>query len=190
MILSDKSIKEKIKKGEISIEPFVKECLQCASYDLHLDTNFLVFNRENNALIDVKKPVENLMRKIIVTEEEGYILHPGEFVLANVKEITGVDNKHVGRLEGKSSLARIGLIIHATAGFLDPGNKLRMTLEMVNLSPLPIKIYPGMKIAQMAFEPLDSECENPYGSKGLGSKYLGDMTVRGSQIWKNFSNKK
>lgn len=186
MILSDKTIKEKIKTGEISIDPFDEKFLQAASYDLHLDNHFMVFTRENYSLIDVKQPMDGMMKNIEVDEEGGYIIHPGEFVLANVREITGVDEKHVGRLEGKSSLGRIGLVIHVTAGFLDPGNKLRMTLEMVNLSPLPIKIYPGMKIAQMAFEALDCECERPYGSKGLGNKYFGDTKVRGSEYWKNF----
>ena len=119
-------------------------------------------------------------------EKSGYVLKPGQFILANVVEITGVDSRHVGRLEGKSSLARMGLIIHATAGFLDPGNKLRLTLEIANLSPLPIRIYAGMKIAQLAFEQLDQHCERPYGSSGLNSKYKGDLTVQASKMWKNF----
>jgi len=186
MILSDKTIKEKIKSGEIKIEPFSEQFLQSASYDLHLDSHFLVFSRENHSLIDVKKPIEDMMKKVEVDEQKGYIIHPGEFLLANVQEITGVNEKHVGRLEGKSSLGRIGLVLHVTAGFLDPGNSLRLTLEIVNLSPLPIKIYPGMKIAQIAFEELDCKCERPYGSKGLGNKYSGDTTVVASQYWRNF----
>jgi len=186
MILSDKTIKAKIKTGEIKIEPFSIEFLQPASYDLHLDTKFLIFDTENNDLIDVKRPMDHLMKKIEVSKEEGYILNPGEFVLGNTEEITGVDAGHIGRLEGKSSLGRLGLVIHVTAGFLDPGNTLRLTLDIVNLSPLPIKIYPGMKIAQIAFEELDCNCERPYGSAGLGSKYVGETTVRGSQFWKNF----
>jgi dCTP deaminase len=187
MILSDKTIKRKIKSGEIVIEPFSEEFLQPASYDLHLDTHFLVFNKENIAVVDIKDKPEGLMREIEVTEKEGFIIHPGEFVLANVKEITGVDEGHVGRLEGKSSLGRLGLIVHATAGFLDPGNELRLTLELANVSPLPIRIYPGIKIAQIAFEILDKECERPYGSKGLNSKYSGDLKVKGSEMWKNFN---
>lgn len=186
MILSDRSIKEKLANGEISIEPFSEEFVQPASYDLHLDKNILIFDTDNHNLIDVRKPVDDLMIKLEIDDIGGYTIKPGEFVLANVKEITGVDSKHVGRLEGKSSLARMGLIIHATAGFLDPGNKLRLTLEIANLSPLPIKIYEGMKIAQLAFEELDRECERPYGSIGLNSKYKGDMTVQASRMWKNF----
>jgi len=186
MILSDKTIRERIKTGEIKIEPFLEKFLQPASYDLHLDTHFLIFDTEKNKLIDVKKPMDQLMKQIEVDKEEGYILHPGEFILGNTEEITGVDARHIGRLEGKSSLGRLGLVIHVTAGFLDPGNSLRLTLDIVNLSPLPIKIYPGMKIAQIAFEELDSKCERPYGSDGLGSKYVGASSVKGSQFWKNF----
>lgn len=186
MILADKTIKQRIESGEISIEPFSEEFVQPASYDLHLDSTILVFNTEKHSLIDVKKPVEDLMLKIDIDDKSGYVLKPSEFILTNVVEITGVDSRHVGRLEGKSSLARMGLIIHATAGFLDPGNKLRLTLEIANLSPLPIRIYAGMKIAQIAFEELDVHCERPYGSKGLNSKYKGDMTVQASKMWKNF----
>jgi dCTP deaminase len=186
MILSDRTIKEKVKSGEIVIKPFKEEFLQPASYDLHLDTHFLIFNKENIVVIDVKDKLKDLMREIEVNEDEGFIIHPNEFVLANVKEITGVNESHVGRLEGKSSLGRLGLIVHATAGFLDPGNELRLTLELANVSPIPIRIYPGMKIAQIAFEALDKECERPYGSKGLNSKYLGDLKVKGSEMWKNF----
>lgn len=186
MILADKTIKEKLQSGEISIEPFSDDCVQPASYDLHLDTNILTFNTDSHQIIDVKKPVDDLMLKLEIDDTTGYTLKPREMILANVIEITGVDSKHVGRLEGKSSLARIGLIIHATAGFLDPGNKLRLTLEMANISPLPIRIYAGMKIAQIAFETLDTDCERPYGSTGLNSKYKGDMTVQSSKMWKNF----
>ena len=188
MILSDKTIKERIKTGEIVIEPFSEEFLQPASYDLHLDNQVLIFDKEKYGLIDVKQPSDALMKRIEIGDD-GYIIHPGDFVLANVKEITGVDNRHVGRLEGKSSLGRLGLVIHVTAGFLDPGNKLRMTLEMVNLSGLPIKIYKDMKIAQLAFEELDCPCDRPYGSKELRSKYKGDMTVMGSKMFANFEKK-
>lgn len=186
MILSDRSIKEKIKTGEIYINPFSNDNIQPASYDLHLDKGILVFDTKNNKIIDVKQPAEDLMIKVEIDDKRGYTLKPGQFILTNVVEVTGVNSRHVARLEGKSSLARMGLIIHATAGFLDPGNKLRLTLEIANLSPLPIRIYAGMKIAQLAFEELDKDCERPYGSKGLNSKYKGDMTVQASRMWKNF----
>jgi dCTP deaminase len=189
MVLSDKTIKERIKTGEITIEPFSEEFLQPASYDLHLDDKILLFDKEKYALIDVREPVDHLMKSIEIGDE-GYIVHPGDFILANMVEITGVDSRHVGRLEGKSSLGRLGLIIHATAGFLDPGNKLRLTLEIANLSELPIRIYKGMKIAQVAFEELDKPCKRPYGSKELKSKYFGDMGVKGSKMYKNYSKGK
>jgi len=186
MILSDKSIKKSLGTKEISIEPFFEEFLQPASYDLHLDRYFMIFKEDKRNIIDVKKSVEHLMEEIEIEEGGSFVLKPGQFALANVKEITGVDARHVGRLEGKSSLARIGLLIHATAGFLDPGNKLRLTLELVNTSPLSIKIYEGMKVAQIAFEELDSPSEKPYGSNKLNSKYTGDTKVKASQMWKNF----
>lgn len=185
MILSDKGIKEALKAGEITIDPFDEKCLQPASYDLHLDKNVLVFDRNNISLIDPKEKNLNMMKSVTIPDT-GYIIHPGEFILSNLEEVTGVGDSHVGRLEGKSSLARIGLIIHTTSGFLDPGNSLRMTLEIANLSPLPIKLYAGMKIGQMSFEKLDQPCERPYGSKGLNSKYLGNMTVQGSKMYENF----
>ncbi|MCA9376637.1 dCTP deaminase [Candidatus Nomurabacteria bacterium] len=186
MILSDRTIKEKLKSGEIAIEPFTPENLQPASYDLTLGTKALVFDITNHTEIDVKKPTEDLMRELDINQFGSLVVHPGEFVLSNVAEIVGVDASHVARLEGKSSLGRLGLIVHATAGFLDPGNKLRMTLEISNIGALPVRLYPGMKIAQIAFEQLDQPSEKPYGSKELNSKYLGDMTVKASQIHKNF----
>lgn len=189
MILSDRTIKKRLKDGNIKIDPFNPEDLQPASYDLHLGNSILVFDEQKHQLIDVKEPVADKMRRIDLEDDAPYIVMPGYFLLANIKEITGVDNKHVGRLEGKSSLGRLGLIIHATAGFLDPGNELRMTLEIANLSPLPIKIYAGMKIAQIAFEEMDQEVEKPYGAKGLGSKYYGNMEVKPSSMYENFNKK-
>jgi dCTP deaminase len=188
MILSDKGIREAVKSGAIILDPFNEEDLQPVSYDLHMGKDLLLFDRGRNSLIDVKKPMEHLMVKYEMNEEEGYILHPQEFILGNIEEVTGVDAQHVGLLEGKSSLARIGLLIHATAGLLDPGNTMKLTLEMYNLSPLPIKLYPGMKIGQITFEKLDQPCEKPYGSKGLNSKYQGNMTVQGSLMYKNFED--
>lgn len=189
MILSDGSILDAIKEKRIKIEPFIPDCLQPASYDLHLGSSILVFDEQKHQVIDVKQPVDDRMKKIELKKDGQYVLMPGAFILANVQEITGVDAQHVGRLEGKSSLGRLGLIIHATAGFLDPGNELRMTLEMANLSPLPIKIYEGMKIAQIAFEKLDKPVLKPYGTKGLGSKYYKNTTVMPSFMHKNFAKK-
>ena len=126
----------------------------------------------------------------ILEKNRAFILQPKQFALGLIKEETGVSRKLVGRLEGKSSLGRLGLIIHTTAGYLDPGNSLKMTLELFNAGPLPIKLYAGMKIAQMAFEYLSSPCEHPYGSEGLNSKYYRDKLPKASQMYKNFNNKK
>ncbi|MEI6498962.1 MAG: dCTP deaminase [bacterium] len=185
MILSDRDIKIALKEGRIAVEPMFQNAIQPASVDLHLDKNFLVFNRGTNTCIDTKKPTANLMEKVVIEEDGFFVIHPGEFVLANIFEITGVGNDMVGRLDGKSSLGRIGLIIHATAGFLDPGNKLKMTLELSNVGSLPIKLYYKMPIAQMAFEVLSSPVEMPYGPK-RHSKYFGDMDVKASFVHENF----
>ena len=185
MILSDKGIRKALKAGEITLDPFNEEDLQPCSYDLHMDKHLLLFNRGKNSLIDIKKPMTDLMVDYEM-DEDGYILHPREFILGNIVEITGVNEEYVGLLHGKSSLARIGLLIHATAGLLDPGNTLRLTLEMCNLSPLPIKLYPNMKIGQITFDKIDEKCERPYGTEGLGSKYQGDMKVRESHMFENY----
>jgi len=186
MILSDKDIVKEIENGEITLKPFDKKYLQPASMDLHLDKHFLVFNTIENFIIDVKAPAEDLMKTVELSENKPFILHPKEFALGLIFEETGVSNKMVGRLEGKSSLGRLGLIIHTTAGYLDPGNSLKMTLELFNAGPLPIKLYYKMPIAQMAFEYLSSPCERPYGSEGLNSKYHGDMKPKASAMHKNF----
>lgn len=186
MILSDRDIVEEMKGGNVTIRPFQKRCVQPASVDLHLDKYFLVFNTTENFVIDVKEPAENLMKSVEISATKPFILHPGEFALGLIFEETGVSDKLVGRLEGKSSLGRLGLIIHTTAGYLDPGNSLKMTLELFNAGRLPIKLYYKMPIAQMAFEYLSSPCERPYGSEGLNSKYYQDMKPVASKMHKNF----
>ncbi|MEK9156353.1 MAG: dCTP deaminase [Patescibacteria group bacterium] len=186
MILSDRDIKRALEEGQIVVEPLFKKAIQPASVDLHLDKNFLLFNRKGYTCIDVKNPVDNLMEKIVINDDGFFIIHPGEFVLGNVYETTGVDKSTVGRLEGKSSLGRIGLIIHATAGFLDPGNKLKLTLELSNVGSLPIKLYYKMPIAQIAFEQLSSPAEIEYGDRRLNSKYYGDTEPKASMMHKNF----
>jgi len=189
MILSDKHIKEGVESGKIIIEPYDKGCIQPASYDLHLDNEFKVFKKNENILIDPKESVKDMMEDIYIEEDGYFIIHPGDFVLGLIREKTGVDSSHVGRLEGKSSLARLGLLIHTTAGFLDAGNCLKLTLELFNASSLPIKLYPGMKIAQIAFEELSSECDVPYGSKELKSKYFGSTGIDESRMHENFQKK-
>jgi dCTP deaminase len=185
MILSDKNIKEALARGDITISPFDEKYLQPASVDLHLDKHFLIFDTKSNYVIDPKKPMDDMMKEIMVDDDRPFVLHPGEFALGLIYETTGVSSKYVGRLEGKSSVGRMGMLIHVTAGFLDPGNSLKMTLELHNTANMPILLYYKMPIAQMAFEELSSECQKPY-SKEMGSKYVGDTKPRASQIWKNF----
>jgi len=185
MILSDKDIIEAVKQKKIFIKPFKKEKVQPASVDIHLDKEFMVFDTNANFVVDTRKPVANLMKKVSITKSQSFVLHPGEFALGLIIEETGVDSEHVGRLEGKSSLGRLGLIIHTTAGYLDPGNKLKMTLELYNAGRLPIKLYYKMPIGQMAFEKMSSPCDRPYGSKGLKSKYYGDKGVQASKMHQN-----
>jgi dCTP deaminase len=186
MILSDRDIKKSIKEGRIVIEPMFPNSLQPASVDLHLGADFLIFRTEKNICIDPKEPIDDMMERATIDKDHQFIIHPGEFSLGMTYETVGVGDDIVGRLEGKSSLGRIGLIIHATAGYLDPGNKLKMTLELHNVSPLPIKLYYKMPIAQMSFTPLTSPAEHPYGRANLGSKYYGAMKPQASQYWKNF----
>ncbi len=185
MILSDQDIKKAIQQGEIVVDPFDPKDLQPASVDLHLDRYFLTFNTEQNYVIDPKKSLDNAMNETIIDEQHPLILHPGEFALGLVYEKTGVSSRYVGRLEGKSSVGRMGLLIHVTAGFLDPGNSLKMTLELHNTANIPILLYYRMPIAQMIFEELSSECQQPYSDKP-SSKYVGDERPRPSQMWRNF----
>ncbi len=186
MILSDRDIKKELKNREITIKPYRAECLQPASYDVHLDRHFLIFDINRHFVIDPRDIPGDLMKKIDIAPDEPFILHPGEFALGVLLEETGVSDKLVGRLEGKSSLGRLGLIIHTTAGFLDAGNSLKMTLELYNAGKIPIKLYYGMPIGQMAFEYLSSPCERPYGSKGLNSKYYKDKKPVASKMHLNF----
>ncbi len=190
MILSDKDIKKALQEGRISVDPLFPDAIQPASVDLHLGNEFLIFKSTSNVCIDVKEPLDNSMEKVIIDKDRPFILHPAEFALGLTYETVGVAADMVGRLEGKSSLGRIGLIIHATAGYIDPGNKLKVTLELHNIATLPIKLYYKMPIAQMSFTPLSSPAETPYGAEKLGSKYYGATTPQASQYYKNFINNK
>ncbi|MEK7124431.1 MAG: dCTP deaminase [Patescibacteria group bacterium] len=186
MILSDGDIKKALKEKKITVEPLFPKSIQPASIDLHLGADFLVFRTHKDVCIDPKNPIEYLMEEVTINDRRQFIIHPGEFALGMTYEIIGVANDMVGRLEGKSSIGRMGLIIHATAGYLDPGNKLKMTLELHNVSTLPIKLYYKMPIAQMSFSPLSSPAENPYTKKRHGAKYFGNLKPIASQYWKNF----
>lgn len=187
MILSDRDIKKYLEKGKIIVEPLFPNSIQPASVDLHLGADFLIFKSTGHVAIDPREKIDDMMEKVHIDDNKPFILHPGEFALGMTYEVVGVANDMVGRLEGKSSLGRIGLIIHATAGYLDPGNTLKMTLELHNISGLPIKLYYKMPIAQMSFTPLSGKAEHSYGEHDLGSKYYKAMKPQASQYHKNFT---
>lgn len=187
MILSDRDIKQYLKNGKITVDPLFPKAIQPASVDLHLGADFLVFKSTGHVCIDPKENIDDMMEKVVIDDKKQFVLHPNEFALGMTYEVVGVADDMVGRLEGKSSLGRIGLIIHATAGYLDPGNTLKMTLELHNISGLPIKLYYKMPIAQLSFTPLSSLADNPYGLDKLNSKYYGAMKPQASQYHKNFT---
>ena len=186
MILSDKTIKEKISQGSIKISPCNEDCIQPSSIDVHLGNGFLVFNKVKNPVIDVRQKHESLMEKVEINEGEPFILHPNEFVLGNTLERVEMPVDIAGRIEGKSSLGRLGLLIHSTAGYVDPGFKGNLTLELSNVSPLPIKLFPKMKIGQLSFVQMTTPVENPYGSEKLGSKYQGHSEPEQSKFYQDF----
>jgi dCTP deaminase len=187
MILSDKDIKKALKEKKIGITPLFPNSIQPASVDVHLGADFLVFKNTNNICIDPKEPIDDMMEPLTIDKNRHFILHPGEFALGMTYETIAVPNDMVVQLNGKSSLGRIGLIVHATAGYVDPGNTLKITLELHNLANLPIKLYYKMPIAQVAFVKLSSEVEVPYGKKSLNSKYFGSTKPIASQYHKNFT---
>lgn len=186
MILSDRSIREEVASQRILIEPFDDSCVQPSSVDLHVDRYFRVFRNHTQRVIDVKDDQEELTELIEVFEDEALILHPGEFVLGSTSERIGLPEDLVGRLEGKSSLGRLGLLIHTTAGFVDPGFTGYLTLELSNVANLPITVYPGMKIGQISFLRMTTSAEHPYGSSELGSKYQGQRGPTPSRYFENF----
>jgi len=186
MILSDISIKKQLKEGEIKIEPFDPERLQPCSYDVLLGNEILYFDNTSGIIIDPQEDNTKLMRKVKVTEGKPFILHPGQFALGATSEVIGVSENYVCILNGKSSLGRLGLVIHATAGFIDAGNELKITLELFNVATLPIILRAGMKIGQVVFEELSEPSERPYGSEGLNSKYYKSMEVEASKMHLNY----
>ncbi|MBM17030.1 MAG: dCTP deaminase [Acidimicrobiales bacterium] len=186
MILSDRSIREAVADGRIVIEPYDDSCVQPSSVDLHLDHRFLVFRNHTRGLIDVRQDLSDLTEMVEGSEDDPFILHPGEFVLGSTSERVGVPDDLVARLEGKSSLGRLGLLIHSTAGYVDAGWDGQLTLELSNVASLPITLYPGMKIGQISFMHMTTAADNPYGASQLGSKYRGQEGPRPSRYWENF----
>ncbi len=187
MVLSDRTIRRLLDEGEVGIEPFDEELVQPSSVDVRVDRYFRVFRNSRYPFIDVKEPMEDLTELVEIDDEEAFILHPGEFVLGSTLERLRLPDDLVARLEGKSSLGRLGLLIHSTAGFIDPGWDGHVTLELSNVANLPITIYYGMKIGQVSFVQLSEPAESPYGSTALGSKYQGQAGPTPSRYWKNFA---
>jgi dCTP deaminase len=187
MVLSDRTIARLLDEGRIVIDPYDESLLQPSSVDVRVDRFFRVFHNARYAYIDVKEPQEDLTELVEIDGERPFILHPGEFVLGSTLERIALPDDLVARLEGKSSLGRLGLLIHSTAGFIDPGWDGHVTLELSNVANLPITIYHEMKIGQVSFMQLSEPTDNPYGSGELGSKYQGQMGPTPSRYWQNFA---
>ena len=190
MVLSDRTISRLLAEGRIAIDPYDSGLLQPSSVDVRVDRYFRVFHNARYRYIDVREPQEDLTEMVEVGDERPFILHPGEFVLASTLERVRLPDDLVARLEGKSSLGRLGLLIHSTAGFIDPGWDGHVTLELANVANLPITVYPGMKIGQLSFVQLTEPAEHPYGSDGLGSKYQGQRGPTPSKYWQNFARER
>ena len=187
MILSDKDIKQGLDSGYLKVEPLFPNSIQPASIDVHLGADFLIFKNTSNICIDPKECIDDMMQEVVIDNDRQFILHPGEFALGMTYETVSVPNDMVVQLNGKSSLARMGLVVHATAGYVDPGNTLKITLEFFNMANLPIKLYYKMPIAQIAFVKLSSNADVPYGKDQLNSKYFGSIKPVASQYFKNFT---
>src|SRR5579871_3435750 len=185
MVLSDRTIRAMLEAGRIEIDPYDPALLQPSSVDVRVDRLFRVFRNNLYPYIDVKLPQDDLT-ELVEVGEEPFILHPGEFVLGSTLERVRLPDDLVARLEGKSSLGRLGLLIHSTAGFIDPGWDGHVTLELSNVANLPITIYPGMKIGQISFMQMTEPAATPYGAAAIGSKYKGQRGPTASRYWKNF----
>jgi dCTP deaminase len=188
MVLSDRTIARLLEEGRIEIDPYDKALLQPSSVDVRVDRYFRVFRNNLYPYIDVKLEQEALT-ELVEVDEEPFVLHPGEFVLGSTLERVRLPDDLVARLEGKSSLGRLGLLIHSTAGFIDPGFDGHVTLELSNVANLPITIYPEMKIGQLSFMQLSEPAASPYGTGALGSKYQGQRGPTPSRYWQNFEPK-
>jgi dCTP deaminase len=188
VVLSDRTIRSEIEAGRIVIEPFKEELIQPSSVDVRVDSRFRVFHNARYPYIDVRQPMEDLTELVEVDEGDPFILHPGEFVLGQTLEQVSLPDDLVARLEGKSSLGRLGLLIHSTAGFVDAGFSGNLTLELSNVANLPVTIYQGMPIGQISFMRMDGPVERPYGSREKGSKYQGQAEPTPSRFYLNFKD--
>ena len=187
VVLSDRTIREEIESGRIVIDPFEPSNVQPSSVDVRVDRQFRVFHNARYPYIDVRQPMDDLTELVEVSGEEPFILHPGEFVLGQTLERVTLPDDLVARLEGKSSLGRLGLLIHSTAGFVDSGFSGNLTLELSNVANLPITIYYGMPIGQISFMRMDGPVERPYGTREAGSKYQGQAEPTPSRFYLNFN---
>jgi dCTP deaminase len=188
MILSDRTIREELAAGRIGIDPLDESCIQPSSVDLRLDRLFRVFLNHTAPVIDVKKDLSELTELIEIDDDDAFILHPGEFVLGSTAEAVTLPDDLVARIEGKSSLGRLGLLIHSTAGFIDAWFSGHITLELSNVASLPITLYPGMKVGQVSFLRMTTPADVPYGSSQVGSKYQGQRGPTPSRYWENFDS--
>jgi dCTP deaminase len=184
--MSDRDIRASIEAGQIGLEPLEMSLLQPSSFDVRLDRFFRLFDNHKYAYIDPAEDQSDLTQLVEVDPKEAFILHPGEFVLGSTYEFVTLPDNIAARLEGKSSLGRLGLLTHSTAGFVDPGFKGHVTLELANVSNLPIKLWPGMKVGQLCFFQLSSPSETPYGSEKYNNRYQGQRGPTASRSFMNF----
>jgi dCTP deaminase len=180
-VLSDGTILQLVQDGRIRIDPWDPKLVQPASVDLRLGDSFRVFHNHRASAIDLREPPLGLTEEVVIGADESFVIHPGEFCLGRTLEWVELPDDIVARIEGKSSIGRLGLIVHATAGFCDPGWKGTLTLELNNLTRIPIKLYQGLQIAQLSFMSLDRPAQRPYGSPDLGSHYQGQRAATESR---------
>ena len=190
MLLSDRDLAKELEDGQLRLEPFDAALVQPSSIDVRLDRWFRVFNNHLYTHIDPAERQDELTSAVEVSDGEPFVLHPGEFVLASTLEVISLGDQLAGRLEGKSSLGRLGLLTHSTAGFIDPGFSGHVTLELSNVANLPIRLWPGMKIGQLCMFRLTSPAEHPYGSERYGSRYQGQRGPTPSRSYQNFHRTK
>ena len=185
-VLSDRTIKEELAAGRVVIEPLDEANIQPASIDLQLDRVFRIFRVTQRPFVDVRQPMEDLTELVTIEDEEPFIIQPGTFVLASTLEYVTLPDDIVARVDGRSSLGRLGLLVHATAGYVDPGGTGNLTLELSNQSQMPIALYYGMKISQISFLRMSTPVDRPYGSESLASKYQGQTGPTPSRIFQDF----
>ncbi|CAM3778473.1 dCTP deaminase [Isoptericola cucumis] len=186
MLLSDRDIRAELDAGRVVLDPLDPSMLQPSSIDVRLDRYFRLFDNHKYPFIDPAQEQPDLTRLVEVAPDEPFVLHPGEFVLGSTFEGVTLPDDVAARLEGKSSLGRLGLLTHSTAGFIDPGFSGHVTLELSNVATLPITLWPGMKIGQLCFFRLSSPAEHPYGSQAYGSRYQGQRGPTASRSWQSF----